>query len=253
MIIESNYSSAAERAQVRTEGTAEPLQCHWYSKSKALADVVTAALLLFLTWPVIGLFLVLVKLTSRGSPLYEQWRLGLQGQPYKIYKIRTMLHDCERLTGPRWATADDPRVTPLGRFLRRSHLDELPQLWNVVRGEMSLIGPRPERPEIVPLLEEEIPRYRERLAVRPGITGLAQVQLPADEDLTGVRRKVAYDLTYIRNLGPWLDLRILLATVLKVAGVPLHVTREILGLSRVDPEFQAIPCAPMADGSRSRQ
>jgi lipopolysaccharide/colanic/teichoic acid biosynthesis glycosyltransferase len=233
MIIESNYPLSVT-GKVEAEGAAEPFKCRWYAKSKVVADVVTAALLLFLTWPVIALLLVLVKLTSRGSPLYSQDRLGLHGEAFTIYKIRTMLHDCERLTGPTWAKADDPRVTPLGRFLRRSHLDELPQLWNVVRGEMSLIGPRPERPKIVLKLEQTVPRYRERLAVRPGITGLAQVQLPADEDVLDVRRKVAYDLTYIRNLGLWLDLRILLATVLKVAGVPFHVTREIFGLPRVD-------------------
>jgi lipopolysaccharide/colanic/teichoic acid biosynthesis glycosyltransferase len=235
MIIESECYFPGMSVQAEPEGAAEAPICDWYSKSKLVADFVTAALLLALTWPVIALLLVLVKLTSRGPALYTQCRLGLFGRPYWIYKIRTMTYDCERLTGPCWATARDPRVTPLGRFLRRSHLDELPQLWNVLRMEMSLVGPRPERPEFVADLEVKIPQYRKRLRVRPGITGLAQVQLPADEDLHGVRRKVSCDLTYIRRMGPWLDLRILLATVLKVAGVPFHSTREILALPTAEP------------------
>ena len=105
-------------------------------------------------------------------------RLGKNGRPFRLHKIRTMRHDCEKATGPRWAVPGDPRITPLGRFLRQTHLDELPQLWNVLRGEMSLVGPRPERPEFVPDLEQAIPHYRDRLLVRPGVTGLAQVQLP---------------------------------------------------------------------------
>src|SRR5206468_10815773 len=137
--------------------------------------------------------MLLVRATSRGPAIFKQVRLGRGGRPYALYKIRSMAHDCERLTGPRWATAKDPRVTPLGRFLRRSHLDELPQLWNVIRGEMSLVGPRPERPEFVARLERQVPGYRERLGILPGITGLAQVQLPPDEDLDHVRRKVACD------------------------------------------------------------
>src|SRR5438034_8663538 len=107
--------------------------------------------------------------------------------------------------GPTFKIAADPRVTRVGRFLRRYSLDELPQLCNVLRGEMSLIGPRPERPEFVLKLEQSLPRYRERLRVRPGITGFAQVQLPADCDLESVRRKLAYDLYYIESMGPWLD------------------------------------------------
>ena len=150
--------------------------------------------------PLILLAMALVKLTSRGPAIYRQVRAGLGGRPFTIYKIRTMAHDCEARTGPVWATADDPRVTPLGRFLRRSHLDELPQLWNVLRGEMSLVGPRPERPEFVAQLQRAIPDYRRRLQVPPGVTGLAQVQLPPDTDLAGVRRKLVYDLYYIRRM-----------------------------------------------------
>jgi lipopolysaccharide/colanic/teichoic acid biosynthesis glycosyltransferase len=158
-----------------------------------------------------------------------------------------MAHDCERLTGPQWSTAKDPRVTPLGRFLRRSHLDELPQLWNVIRREMSLVGPRPERPEFVDKLEQVIPSYRERLKILPGITGLAQIQLPPDEDLDDVRRKVACDLCYIQRMGPVLDLKILVGTALKVVGCPFAMTRQILdlpgtpGLLRKDDVISAEP------------
>ena len=113
-----------------------------------------------------------------------------------------MYHDCERLTGARWSTPGDNRVTWIGKILRATHIDELPQLFNILRGEMSLVGPRPERPEIVVGLELAIPCYRDRLQVRPGVTGLAQVQLPPDTDLESVRRKVAYDLYYIERLQP---------------------------------------------------
>src|SRR5205807_7700134 len=115
-------------------------------------DCALAVCLLIVTAPVILLAMLLIKLTSRGPALYSQSRLGLHGQPFRIYKIRTMIHDCESLTGPRWSVPGDRRVTPVGWFLRRAHLDELPQLWNILRGDMSLVGPRPERPEFVPQL-----------------------------------------------------------------------------------------------------
>src|SRR5207248_4660391 len=142
--------------------------------------------------------MLLVKLTSPGPMLYTQTRLGRRGRPFTIYKIRTMLHDCESLTGPQWSTPGDTRITRVGRWLRRTHIDELPQLWNVLRGDMSLVGPRPERPEFIPELENAIPFYRDRLLVRPGITGLAQVQLPPDTDMDSVRRQLAHDIYYGR-------------------------------------------------------
>ena len=208
----------------------KPSAAGWYAPFKLIADVGVTLLLLVAAAPFILLAMVLVKLTSRGPAIYTQVRLGRDGRPYRVYKIRTMAHDCERLTGPRWADVRDPRVTPLGRFLRRCHLDELPQLWNVLRGEMSLVGPRPERPEFVQQLERVIPNYRERLRVRPGITGLAQVQLPADTTIEDVRRKVGYDLCYIRRMGPWLDVRILLGTGLKLLGLPFGTIRRAAGL-----------------------
>ncbi len=187
---------------------------------KRFADSVAAAALLILTAPLLLLAMVLVKLTSRGPALYSQTRLGLNGKPFTIYKIRTMFHECESLTGARWSTPGDTRITLLGYWLRHTHIDELPQLWNVLRGDMSLVGPRPERPEFVPQLEQAIPHYRERLLVRPGVTGLAQVQLPPDTDLISVRLKLAYDLYYVRNLGVWFDVRLCAATVLKMIGLP---------------------------------
>src|SRR5262249_12591904 len=137
---------------------------------------------------------------------------------------------CEKLSGPQWSQRGDPRITPLGRILRQTHIDEFPQLWNVLRGDMSLVGPRPERPEFVPQLIEAIPHYGERLQVRPGVTGLAQVQLPPDTDLESVRRKVSCDLYYIQHLNLWLDLRILLCTACKMVAIPFRITRRLLGV-----------------------
>jgi lipopolysaccharide/colanic/teichoic acid biosynthesis glycosyltransferase len=178
--------------------------------------------------PLILIAAILVKLTSRGPVFYAQVRAGKNGHPFRIYKIRTMIHDCEKDSGPRWSSPGDPRVTAIGRILRRTHLDELPQLWNVLRGDMSLVGPRPERPEFIPLLEQAIPAYRSRLRLRPGITGLAQVQLPPDTDLDSVRRKLACDLYYVQRLSFWLDFRILLLTSFNLLGLPGGLMRPIL-------------------------
>lgn len=197
-------------------------------------DFALATVLLILTAPVILFALLLVRLTSRGFPLYTQTRLGLGGRPYTIFKIRSMFVDCERLTGPRWSTPKDPRVTPLGRLLRATHIDELPQLWNVIRGDMSLVGPRPERPEIIVGLELAIPYYGERLRVRPGVTGLAQVNLPPDTDLEGVERKLAYDLYYGERATLGMDIRIIIATALAIFSVPAKVSCMLLGLPASD-------------------
>jgi lipopolysaccharide/colanic/teichoic acid biosynthesis glycosyltransferase len=193
----------------------------WYAPWKVVAEYLFALGLFVLALPVMLVVMALVKLTSRGPALYKQTRLGKNGQPFSLYKVRTMVNNCERVSGAQWSRPGDPRITRLGAFLRRTHLDELPQLWNVLKGEMSLVGPRPERPEFVPALAEAIPCYRERLLVRPGVTGLAQVNLPPDTDLESVRQKLTYDLHYVYQHGPWLDVRIVLATALKVFGVPL--------------------------------
>lgn len=202
----------------------------WYAPLKLMCDYIVACVLLIVAAPLILILMGFVRLTSRGPAIYRQKRLGRNGKPFMIYKIRSMAHDCERVSGPRWATAGDSRITPVGVILRRTHLDELPQLWNVLRGEMSLIGPRPERPEFTVQLERALPDYRERTRIRPGITGLAQVQLPADSDLESVRRKLACDLLYIERMNPALDLCILAATLMKVLGVPFATSVALLKL-----------------------
>ena len=203
-------------------------------REKATLDFVAALTLAVLAAPIVAATALLVKLTSRGPALYSQTRVGLNGRIFRIYKLRTMRHNCEAVSGVRWATAGDPRVTAVGRILRRTHLDELPQLWNVLRGDMSLVGPRPERPEFVARLGRDVDRYIERLTVRPGVTGLAQVQLPADTDLESVRLKLCYDLHYIDNAGLWLDLRLIVSTALKMLHIPFGVSRVLLRIPSRD-------------------
>jgi lipopolysaccharide/colanic/teichoic acid biosynthesis glycosyltransferase len=205
-----------------------PLHHRGYLACKHVADFLLALLLTVPAVPCVLLAALMVKLTSRGPAFYSQARVGENGRLFTIWKLRSMIHNCESLTGPRWSMPGDPRVTRVGAFLRKSHLDELPQLWNVLRGEMSLIGPRPERPEFVP--ELELPGYWQRLGVRPGVTGLAQVQLPPDSDLTSVRRKLAHDLYYIRHLSPWLDFRLLICTAFYALGLPFGIAGRMLGI-----------------------
>lgn len=198
-------------ASIRRECPPAPARA--YIACKFIADASVSLVLLIVCAPLLVVLAAMVKLTSPGPVFYSQTRLGRGGREYRVYKLRTMLHECEAATGAVWALEDDPRTTPIGRFLRDTHLDELPQLWNVLRGEMSLIGPRPERPEIAEQLERIAPAYRERLSVRPGMTGLAQLSLPADGSVHGVRRKLAHDLHYVRHVSFALDLQIVLATV----------------------------------------
>ena len=193
-----------------------------FESLKRMIEFGLALVVLAATMPLILISLLLVRLSSSGPAIYRQQRLGLKGRPFTIYKIRTMCSNSEP-NGPRWSRPGDPRVTPVGWLLRWSHVDELPQLYNVLRGEMSLIGPRPERPEIVAELERVIPEYRRRLLVRPGLTGLAQVLQAPDTDVFMVRRKLAFDLHYLDHLSLGLDLRILMATVLHVLHVPEKV------------------------------
>ena len=209
-------------------------------------DLVVGSVLLVPALPVIGLALLAVKLTSRGPAIYTQTRLGRFGRPFLIYKIRSMTQDCEKRSGIRWSSKRDVRVTPVGRILRKTHVDELPQLFNILRGQMSLVGPRPERPELVGVLETSIPRYRERLAVRPGLTGLAQVQRPPDTDLESVRRKLQYDLHYVVAGGFWMDVQLMVATAFHVAGLPFAVSRLLLGLPG-EPEVEPERVASVVD------
>jgi exopolysaccharide biosynthesis polyprenyl glycosylphosphotransferase len=163
--------------------------------------------------PVMILVAVLVKVTSPGPILYRQARVGRHGEQFTIIKFRSMRVDAERTTGAVWALKDDPRVTRLGGWLRKMRLDELPQLFNVVKGEMSIVGPRPERPEFVEELSEKIPFYQQRLAVRPGITGWAQINYGYGETIEDTIKKLEYDLYYIKNLSFGLDFYIMFHTV----------------------------------------
>jgi len=194
-------------------------------------NVLVALVLLVLTAPIWIAVAMLIRLTSRGPVLYKQTRVGLDsrrsgirpldprrkedlgGKPFVIYKFRTMRVDAEQGTGAIWASTDDPRITPVGRWLRQYRLDELPQLINVLRGDMNLVGPRPERPSIVTELRKEIPHYQQRHRTLPGITGHAQVNLEYDSSLEDVKKKVAHDLEYIRKASAWEDFKIMLKTI----------------------------------------
>ncbi|MCP9805821.1 exopolysaccharide biosynthesis polyprenyl glycosylphosphotransferase [Cyanobium sp. T1B-Tous] len=187
---------------------------------KRFADVVISVLLLLITSPILALAALMIRAQDGGAVIYRQQRSGLLGQPFAVLKLRTMVPQAE--TGSAlWATEQDHRITPIGQWLRRTRLDELPQLINVLRGEMSLIGPRPERPELEGQLEAEIPNYRLRHWVRPGLSGWAQVNMPYTSSVEDSELKLSYDLYYLRNAGLWLDLLILAKTikiVLKAAG-----------------------------------
>lgn len=197
---------------------------------KRALDVIVALAISVIAGPIILAAWVLVKATSKGPGFYSQVRVGWNGRNYRIYKIRSMYHDCEAGTGAAWCTKADRRVTPIGRILRKLHIDELPQLLNVLRGDMSLVGPRPERPEFVGPLAAAIPGYADRLAVRPGITGLAQIQLPPDSDLESVRKKLVLDRCYAQSGGLWLDFRLILGTVLYLFGFSFSAIRRALWL-----------------------
>ncbi|MCL6577688.1 sugar transferase [Kyrpidia sp.] len=177
---------------------------------KRLVDVVASAVLIMLTSPLMILLFVLVPLTSPGPALYRQERLGERRKPFVLYKFRSMVRDAEKLTGPVLASEDDPRITPLGRLMRSTRLDELPQLFNVLKGDMSLVGPRPERRHFVEQFEQDLPHYGYRMAVKPGITGLAQVMANYS---TTAEDKLRYDLLYIRNYSILLDIKILFQTL----------------------------------------
>ena len=181
----------------------------WYLPIKWIGEYLVALVLFLIAIPILIIAGVIIKTTSKGPVFYLQSRVGRGGKVFRVIKLRTMIDDAEVQTGAVWSTKDDPRITPIGRFLRDTHIDEFPQLINVLLGQMALVGPRPERPEFVAELEWKITGYTERSNVRPGITGLAQLKLPADTDLESVRRKQLFDLYYITHISAWLDLRIL--------------------------------------------
>lgn len=206
--------------------------------SKRAVELAAASALFVVSMPVLLIAMVVVKLTSAGPAIYSQRRIGRHGQLFTIYKVRSMAVDAETRGGPRWCVPGDPRVTTVGKVLRKLHIDELPQLWNVLRGDMSLVGPRPERPEFMPKIKPFVPGYDDRHAVRPGITGLAQVQVDADTNVDNVARKLRYDLYYIEHQGPWLEAKIYYCTLLKILGVSLPRLRNLLDLNLEAPTEQ---------------
>ena len=178
-------------------------------------DIVCSSLVLLLSIPLMLICAVAIKLTSRGPVFYQQQRVGLQGHLFTIFKLRTMRQDAES-EGAQWAQSNDPRITRVGRFLRASRLDEIPQCWNVLKGDMSFVGPRPERPEFTEQLAEQIPYYELRHLVKPGITGWAQVIFPYGASVDDALKKLQYELYYIKNQSFMLDLNILLRTMITV-------------------------------------
>jgi sugar transferase (PEP-CTERM system associated) len=180
---------------------------------QAIVNTVIAIIGIIVTLPLMLLTAVAVRFSSAGPVLYRQTRVGYNGRPFTLYKFRSMGADAEALTGAVWAAKDDPRVTPVGRIIRKIRFDELPQLFNVLRGEMSIVGPRPERPEFVKTLSEQIPYYRQRHCVRPGITGWAQINYKYGDTLEDTIAKLEYDLYYIKNVSFSLDIYVIFHTI----------------------------------------
>jgi exopolysaccharide biosynthesis polyprenyl glycosylphosphotransferase len=188
----------------------------WEAQIKRLMDIAVSATVLLLGAPVCLVLSIIIRATSEGPAVYKQVRVGRNGKNYTMLKFRSMYIDAEKRSGPQWATENDPRITPVGRFLRKTRLDEIPQFLNVLKGEMSLVGPRPERPHFVEILKKEIPWYVRRIKMKPGITGWAQVKHKYDESIEDVKQKVLYDLYYFENMTIVLDLKIMLRTILVV-------------------------------------
>ena len=192
-----------------------------YERTKRAIDIAGALVGLILSAPILAFCMAWVRMIDPGPALYRQWRVGRGGWLFRIGKLRTMKLDAEA-DGARFAEDNDPRVLPYCLWMRRSHVDELPQFWNVLLGQMSLVGPRPERPEILERLRSRIPRIDRRLAVPPGLTGLAQILNGYCNDLAGTRRKLACDLRYVRRRSLGRDLLLLIMTVKRQLPVPLN-------------------------------
>ena len=184
----------------------------WNMQLQTMYSFVIALVALIIAAPIMLLVAIAVRLTSRGPILFRQTRVGFNGDVFTVYKFRSMTVDAEAKTGAVWAQRNDPRVTPIGGFLRKTRLDELPQLFNVLAGKMSIVGPRPERPEFVGVLTEQIPFYRQRHAVKPGVTGWAQINYKYGETIQDTIVKLEYDLYYIKHVSPSLDLYIMFHT-----------------------------------------
>ena len=185
----------------------------WMIRFQTVYSFLIALAGAIVTLPLMAIVALAVRLSSRGPILFRQTRVGLHGKPFTVYKFRSMVVDAEAKTGAVWATKNDPRVTRVGGFLRKTRLDELPQLWNVLRGHMAIVGPRPERPEFVKVLSEQIPFYRQRHVVKPGVTGWAQINYKYGESFEDTVIKLEHDLYYIKNISPMLDAYIIFHTL----------------------------------------
>jgi exopolysaccharide biosynthesis polyprenyl glycosylphosphotransferase len=184
----------------------------WEVRVKRLMDIVVAATLLICTLPISLIAALAIKLDSKGPVFYSQERVGLYGKRFMVHKFRTMRTDAEK-NGAQWATKNDPRITRVGRFLRKTRIDELPQLLCVLQGDMSMVGPRPERAVFIAKLREQMPFYIGRLKMKPGLTGWAQVRYHYDTSLEDVQKKLEYDMYYYENMSLLLDLQILFRTI----------------------------------------
>jgi exopolysaccharide biosynthesis polyprenyl glycosylphosphotransferase len=187
------------------------------SYRKRFLDIILAVGLLTLTAPFFLMIPPLIRLGSRGPIFYQQIRTGKDNKKFQIFKFRSMIIDAEK-DGPRWATKNDSRITFIGKIMRKTRIDELPQLWNVLKGEMSLIGPRPERPEFIAMLSKKLPGYHLRHNIKPGLTGWAQIKHPYGSSLNDAKEKLQLELYYLKNGSFWLDLKILFRTVFVVLG-----------------------------------
>jgi lipopolysaccharide/colanic/teichoic acid biosynthesis glycosyltransferase len=203
-------------------GVAAQLARRYFEAAKEVVDVLLGFIALLLTLPVWGICAIIIKVSSRGPVFLVQQRVGKDGKLFNIYKFRTMYTNAEAASGAVWASQEDPRVVPACRWMRRSHADELPQILNVIKADMSLVGPRPERPEILADLEKVYPDVRKRLAVRPGITGLAQVRRGYDTSVDEYRQKLQADLEYIEKRKWRMELGILARTLGKLNDRGAH-------------------------------
>ncbi|MBZ0200098.1 MAG: sugar transferase [Ignavibacteriaceae bacterium] len=192
------------------------LMPEWEKKLKRLMDILVSTIILILSFPLWFFTAIAIKSESKGPVFFSQERCGQNGSLFKMLKFRSMRHDAEKLTGPVWSQKDDPRITKVGKFIRKVRIDEIPQMINVLKGEMSLVGPRPERPFFVEKLAGEIPYYKRRLKVRPGVTGWAQVKHKYDETIEDVKIKLRYDLFYIENMSLRMDFKIIFRTIFVV-------------------------------------
>jgi len=187
-----------------------------FDSFKRVLDILISLVGIIAAGPVLAASALWIRFIDGRPVFYRQWRVGHDGWIFCLYKLRTMKRDAESDGRARFAHDDDTRILPCCAWMRKSHVDELPQFWNVLKGQMSLVGPRPERPEIIDILKKSMPKIERRLAVKPGLTGLAQVRNGYTNDTTGARKKLAYDLRYLRHRSAWRELGLLLATIPKI-------------------------------------